>query len=178
MCSSKRSPTTVFLLLLCSLALLLGATLAHSEEWPEEAGQSGDVKYGGCVVYAKVAHPCNPVLEKCPCLLQAGPSVAVTVAKYDSGHFSAGIMPGIGYGLVLFPGRWYEAGLAGYGQLLVGGSTPNAATVSGLFSFAHYVRFGLGQTFTEQSAVAPGPAARATSYLFGLGSDLGASSSR
>jgi hypothetical protein len=145
--SSGSTPTVL-------LGFILGAAVLLS------AGQvrAADRQFGGCIVQRKVAETA--------CLLEAGPSVAVTVGKYSDGKFSAGLLPGIGYGLTLFPGEWYAVGLAGYGQLEVGGGQ-NTAALSGLLSFANYVRFGLGSTWTEQPT---GPAFRSTAWLMGLGS--------
>jgi hypothetical protein len=122
-------------------------------------------QYGGCIVWQDAAHTA--------CRLEAGPTFAVTVGRYEDGKFSAGLLPGIGYGLVLNPSEWYAVGLAAYGQLMVGGGQ-NQAALSGLFSVANYIRFGIGQTWIEQPA---GPAVRSTAYLFGLGTDFGGSPS-
>jgi hypothetical protein len=117
--------------------------------------------FGGCIIWQDDAHTI--------CKLEAGPTVAVTIGRYQDGKFSAGLLPGIGYGVVLAPAEWYAVGLAAYGQLLVGNGQ-NQAALSGLFSFANYVRFGIGQTWAEQPT---GPALRSTAYLFGLGADFG-----
>lgn len=95
----------------------------------------------------------------------------MTVGKYEGGKFAAGFLPGLGYGLVLLPKKWYSLGLAAYGQLSVG-TSPNTGALSFLLSFANYVRVGLGETWEEQSS---GPARRSTALLFGLGSDVGGS---
>jgi hypothetical protein len=113
-------------------------------------------QFGGCILAASPTE----------CRLQAGPSVAVTVGKYESGKFSAGVLPGVGYGLTLYPERWYSLGLAGYGQLSVGGVSPSSGTLSILLSFAEYVRFGAGRTFLEGGG-------GSTAVLFGLGVDFG-----
>ena len=97
--------------------------------------------------------------------------MAVTVGKYEGGKFSSGLLPGLGYGLVLAPDEWYALGLSLYGQLSVG-TAPNTGALSCLLSFANYARFGVGETWTEQAA---GPARRSTALLFGFGSDVGGS---
>lgn len=98
-------------------------------------------------------------------------TAAVTIGRYEGGKFSAGLLPGLGYGLVLSPDRWYALGLAAYGQLSVG-SPPNTGALSALVSFANFIRFGVGETWTEQAS---GPARSSTALLFGLGSDIGGS---
>jgi hypothetical protein len=150
------------------VSVLLGFGLAV-------AGEANSPKYGGCIVEEKGASGkiCDPKLEDCKCLLQAGPAAAVTVAKYAAGNFVAGLLPGLGYGLVLFPERWYSLGVAAYGQLMVGGENPWEASVSGLVSFARYLRFGLGSDWTGHAGKS---AARDTAYLIGLGSEFGGSS--
>jgi hypothetical protein len=95
----------------------------------------------------------------------------VTIGKYEGGKFSAGFLPGLGYGLVLAPTKWYALGLGLYGQLSVG-TAPNTGALSLLLSFANYVRAGFGETWEEQPT---GPARRSTALLFGLGSDFGGS---
>jgi hypothetical protein len=153
---------------LVALSLLLGAGLAMGSE-------ASSPQYGGCIVQEKSSSgkPCDPKLEDCKCLLQAGVAVAVTVAKYAAGKFTAGLLPGIGYGVVLFPERWYSLGLASYGQLMVGGENAYEASVSGLVSFARYLRFGIGSDWTGHAG---GSATRDTVYLIGAGSDYGGSS--
>ena len=99
--------------------------------------------------------------------------MAVTVAKYAAGKFTAGLLPGIGYGFVLFPERWYSLGVAAYGQLMVGGENPYEASVSGLVSFARYLRFGIGSDWTGHAGQS---ATRNTAYLIGAGSEYGGSS--
>jgi hypothetical protein len=159
----RPSPTTVFLLLLSLLAVALGIGIARADDSLSPQG-------GGCIVREKLpnGNKCGPFDENCKCALEAGVAIAVTVGKYEGGKFSAGLLPGIGYGLVLFPERWYSLGIAAYGQLSVGGG-PSTAVLSGLVSFARYVRFGLGSTWHDQ------PTMRSTAYLFGFGSDFGGS---
>jgi hypothetical protein len=123
-------------------------------------------QFGGCIVWEDEA--------KTSCKIETGPSVAVTVGKYQEGKFSAGLLPGIGYGATLYPERWYAVGLALYGQLQVGGSEPSSGAFSGLLSFANYVRLGGGKTWVEQSS---GPAKGPWCLLFGLGTDFGGSPS-
>ena len=165
--SCRPSPTTVFLLLFAVLSVVVGIGLAKADEIVTP-------RFGGCILAAKNPQGavCDPKKEKCECLLQAEPAAAVTVAKYESGKFSGGLLPGLGYGVALFPRRWYAVGAAAYFQLSVGGALPSAAALSGLLSFASYVRVGLGSTWTEQ---ATGPLKRSTAYLFGLGSNFGSS---
>ena len=104
--------------------------------------------------------------------LCAAPAVAVTVGQYSltSGKFSGGVSPGIGYGLTYRPDQWYATGLAAYFAFTVGGSQPNEAIPSLMFSFANYVRFGCGVSIREQT---DGPAKAEWRLLFGLGLDFG-----
>lgn len=120
-------------------------------------------QFGGCAWWVDASHK--------SCRLQAGPTVTVTLGKYERGKFAAGFLPGLGYGLVLYPDRWYALGLGAYGQLSVG-TAPNTGVLSLILSFANYVRLGLGETWEEQPS---GPAQRSTALLFGLGSDVGGS---
>jgi hypothetical protein len=155
------SPTIVFLVFLAILSVVIDGGIAHADDSPQ---------YGGCIVREKKSDgtKCDPEKERCICNLEAGVAVAVTVGRYENGKFSAGLLPGIGYGLVLFPERWYSLGLAVYGQMVAGGG-PSEVMVSSLFSFARYVRFGLGLRWIDM------PSSRTTSYLFGFGNDYGGS---
>jgi hypothetical protein len=147
-----------FIIRICILGLV-ASLIILGYRCKAQAAERGP-QFGGCIL----------TVSPTECRLEAGPSVAVTVGKYESGKFSAGVLPGVGYGLTLYPQRWYSLGLAGYGQLSVGGAAPSSGTLSVLMSFAEYVRLGVGRTFLEGGG-------GSTALLFGLGLDFGGSSS-
>jgi hypothetical protein len=130
------------------------------------AARAGDgPSLGGCVVSFSLPSG-NPSGVLGECALEVGPAVVATVGRYGGGKFGAGFMPGACYGPVLFPERWYRFGIAGCGQLSVGGSDPGSGTLSVLGSFANYLWFGSGWTWTEQPE---GPARKTQYWLFGIG---------
>lgn len=153
---AKKSDGTAILLLVGASAL--GAAPARAD--------APSNKYGGCIVWSDVDHA--------ECTLEAGVATAVMLGRYESGRFSAGFLPGIGYGLVLAPDHWYALGVAAYGSLLVGSTAsspaPDGASLSAVVSFANYLRFGIGETWLQQEV---GPVKRGTAFLFGLGDNFG-----
>jgi hypothetical protein len=135
----------VLIRLLALLALLLA--------WPAFGAES---KYGGCFADGRLC---------------AGPSATVTLGQLNlsTGKFSAGTLPGIGYGLVLNPDRWYSAGVGLYENLQIGQGEPNHAITSFVFSFAEFIRLGLAIGAFETD----GPVRTDLRLLFGLGADIG-----
>jgi hypothetical protein len=103
-----------------------------------------------------------------------GPSASVTVGQFNlsTSKFSGGVIPGIGYGATYKPNEWYATGAALYLSFQVGQGQPNQAVPSLMFSFANYVRLGVGVSIVEQES---GPTKNSWSLLFGLGSDFGGS---
>jgi len=106
--------------------------------------------------------------------LCAGPSATVTVGEFnlDTAKFRAGVLPGVGYGLTFNQDRWYAIGAAAYVAFSVGQGEPNQAVPSVIFSFANYLRFGVGLSIAEQPE---GHTLRQWRLLFGLGTDMGGS---
>jgi len=106
--------------------------------------------------------------------LCAGPSATVAVGEFNlaTSKFRAGALPGVGYGLTLNQDRWYATGVAAYVAFSVGQGEPNQAVPSVIFSFANYLRFGVGLSIAEQSE---GPTLKQWRLLFGLGTDMGGS---
>jgi len=106
--------------------------------------------------------------------LCAGPSATVTVGEFNlaTSKFRAGVLPGVGYGLTYNQDRWYATGAAAYVAFSVGRGEPNQAVPSVIFSFANYMRFGVGLSIAEQP---DGPTLKQWRLLFGLGSDFGGS---
>lgn len=100
-----------------------------------------------------------------------GPSATVTVGQFDfsTSKFSGGIVPGVGYGATLAPSQWYATGAALYLSFLVGQEQPNEAVPALMFSFANYLRAGVGVSIRETA----GPVETAWRSMFGIGSDIG-----
>jgi hypothetical protein len=121
---------------------------------------SSSPQFGGCLAGGDV------------CL---GPSASITVGEFNlsTSKFAGGIIPGIGYGATFRPNEWYATGAALYLSFIVGQGQPNQAIPVLMFSFANYVRLGLGVSITEQTS---GPAQTQWKLFFGLGSDFGGSS--
>lgn len=143
-----------------NLALLLAAAA-----WSPAVRAGDGPTLGGCAV--RLPPPAgSPPSVLGECVVEVGPAAVATIGRYGGGKFGAGFMPGACYGPVLFPGRWYRSGVAGCGQLSVGGSDPGSGTLSVLGSFANYLWFGSGWTWTEQPA---GPAKKIQYWLFGIG---------
>lgn len=102
----------------------------------------------------------------------AGPAVALTVGQLNlsTGKFGGGVSPGIGYGLVLHPDRWYATGLAFYAAFSVGGGKPNSLDPSLMLSFANYLRIGFAVPISEREG---GGLNREFVLRFGIGADVG-----
>jgi hypothetical protein len=104
--------------------------------------------------------------------MRAGVSTAITVGEFNlsTSKFAGGVVPGIGYGITVWPNKWHAVGLAAYLSFIVGKGQPNQAAPTLMLSFASYVRLGLGAIVQEQEA---GPARTQWRLLFGLGADFG-----
>ena len=92
-----------------------------------------DPQFGGCLTGTKYADTCF------------GPSLSISLVQIDlkAGTVTTSVSPGIGYGMSWYTGRWYEMGASGY-VTFRDTSTGQALVPSAVFSFAHYVRLGLG----------------------------------
>src|SRR5512145_3082347 len=134
-------------ILLCALALSVSAA-AYADDSPQ---------FGGCLAGSDV------------CL---GPSASITVGEFNlsTSKFAGGVVPGIGYGATYQPNEWYATGAALYLSFIVGKGQPNQAVPTLMFSFANYVRLGVGVSIAEQDS---GPAKSQWKILFGIGSDIG-----
>ena len=143
-------PTRAITILLLVLAIL--------DPSPALA-QDASTQFGGCLAGGAV------------CL---GPSASITVGEFNlsTSKFAGGVIPGVGYGATYRPSEWYAVGAALYLSFLVGQGQPNQAIPTLMFSFANYVRLGIGATILEQAS---GPAQVQWKLLFGLGSDFGGS---
>jgi hypothetical protein len=138
----------------CVLALMLAAmTLLWSGR-----SLAADSQFGGCFAGGQLC---------------AGPSATITVGEFNltTQKFSGGVSPGIGYGMTYAPDAWYATGLSAYLAFTVGGGQPNSARPALMFSFANYVRLGMGMAITERDV----GILQQWSLLFGLGSDFGGS---
>jgi hypothetical protein len=143
--SGMSTPGLLLFAALLSVTFLLLAKTAKA-----------DSQFGGCFAGGTIC---------------AGPSATITVGEFNlsTGKFSGGVSPGLGYGLTYAPDQWYATGLAGYLAFSVGGSEPNHARPSLMFSFANYLRIGAGLAITEQ----PVGTLKNWSLLFGIGADFG-----
>jgi hypothetical protein len=103
-----------------------------------------------------------------------GPSASITVGEFNlsTSKFAGGVIPGVGYGATYRSSEWYAAGAALYLSFVVGQGQPNQAVPALMFSFANYVRLGVGVSVVEQAS---GPAQTQWKLFFGLGSDFGGS---
>ena len=152
----KDAGLSSILSVLFLLALFTGiCTILYSATARADDSQ----QFGGCLAGGDV------------CL---GPSASITVGEFNlsTSKFSGGVIPGIGYGATYRPNEWYATGAALYLSFLVGQGQPNQAVPTLMFSFANYVRLGLGLSVTEQDS---GPVSTQWKILFGLGSDFGGS---
>jgi hypothetical protein len=133
-----------------ALALLVGGALLFAA--PARADDATQSKLGGgCSVTKSLGEFC------------ASPDVAVQVVAFRPSGPSVGFSPGAGYKLELFAERWYTLGLGAYIAIQDGGG---GGTVSGLGSFAHYIRAGVAKDLYRRGGVYP---------VLGLGMDLGPS---
>ena len=91
-------------------------------------------KFGGCLTNPKYTLTCF------------GPSVSLSLVEMDikTGTLTTGVAPGIGYGMTINTGKWYEAGASAYVSFR-DTSTGTRLVPSLVFSFAEYVRLGIGQ---------------------------------
>jgi hypothetical protein len=123
------------------------------------AAQDNSSQFGGCLAGGDV------------CL---GPSASISVSEFNlsTSKFAGGVIPGIGYGATYKPNEWYATGAALYLSFQVGQGQPNQAIPTLMFSFANYVRLGIGIAVTEQDS---GPTQKQWKLFFGLGSDIGGS---
>lgn len=141
--------------------LALAAIMAWAAINVVDMARANADQFGGCTADRSVC---------------AGPAVAVTLGQLNlsTGKFGGGVSPGIGYGLVLNPDRWYATGLAFYAAFSVGGGKPNSLDPSLMLSFANYVRLGFAVPFSEREGDGLG---HEFVLRFGLGSDFGRSES-
>jgi hypothetical protein len=126
-----------------------------------------------CLLVAKASAEDGPRFGGCFSggALCVGPSAAITVGELNlsTGKFSGGVIPGVGYGIVYQPSKWYATGLAAYLSFLVGRGQANQVAPTLMVSFASYIRLGLGAIVQEQEA---GPARTQWRLMFGMGSDF------
>lgn len=105
--------------------------------------------------------------------LCAGPSATLSLVAWDvkAARWVTGFQPSVAYGIELWATEWYRVGFAlGAGVAMQDGAM-RSGTVSGVLSFAEYLRVGaalevIGSTDTS-------PAGHRPFLLFGLGSDFG-----
>ena len=102
-----------------------------------------------------------------------GPSATISVADYDlkAHRTKLGFIPGIGYGVNFFADKSYALGASIYLAVSGDSASPTVITPSIIFSFAEYVRFGIG--FTHVDATDTVPSSMAPQLFFGFGVDLG-----
>lgn len=131
--------------LLLVMVLFLGALVASVARADEPART-----FGGC----------NKVGTFC-----YGPTVSISVVGMDvkTGKFTAGVIPGAGYGVTFFADQPYQLGLGGYAAIQSGPDT-TSGLFSGIVSFAQYLRVGVGWQVIGGS--------HSTLALLGLGADL------
>ncbi len=123
------------------------------------ANSGPDRRFGGC---SKSGFLC------------AGPSVSVALVAWDlkKEKFVSGFQPGLGYGIDFWANQWFKTGLSVNAALAVESGDIRAATLSGVLSFAEYLRFGFG--YEVIAARDDGtPSSRGRYLLFGLGADFG-----
>lgn len=130
-----------------ALALLVGSVLFAA---PARADAPVPSQYGGC----------NKAGTFC-----YGPALSLSLVGLDlrSGKFTAGIIPGAGYGMTFFADKPYQLGVGGYAAIQSGPET-TSGMFSGIVSFAQYVRTGVGWQIVGGS--------HATLLMLGLGADL------
>ncbi len=104
---------------------------------------------------------CNKALTVC-----WGPTTSISVVAYSlsTGQFSAGLIPGAGYGVTLWRNTSYALGLGGYASLKTTGTGPTTGLFSVIASFNNYLRFGFARQIfnTEHENL----------LVLGLGMDL------
>lgn len=109
----------------------------------------------------------------------AGPSASASLAvvnlSKDGDSVTSGFIPGAGYGMTFMADRWYNVGLALHITVVTGGDAPAVISPVLMFSFAEYLRVGLGFEITDGTAMTSRNTD--TLLLFGLGIDFGATPS-
>ena len=113
------------------LGYLIGLALIVTGILLAAPARADDPRFGGCL---KNGTTCF------------GPSVSLSVVAIDlkDGSVTAGVSPGVGYGVVLYSDRWYKLGFAGYASFR-DTATGQRVVPSMVISFAEYLRFGVGQ---------------------------------
>ena len=111
-------------LLVLLVVILLGAAGAA------RAQDTGGPKFGGCLA------------NQTTCF---GPSVSLSVVAIDlkDGSVTAGVSPGVGYGVMLASDKWYRYGFAAYASFR-DTATGQRVVPSVVVSFAEYLRLGVG----------------------------------
>ena len=79
--------------------------------------------------------------------------------------FSAGFMPGIGYGATFAPGQWYQSAAGLFVQAKFGQDGPNQVIPSVVVHLLSYLTLGYGVALTETS----GPMQVDQKLIFGIG---------
>jgi len=96
---------------------------------PARAQDAAGGPFGACSISGKFCY---------------GPELSISLASVDlkKGAINASISPGLGYGVRFFANQPYQLGLAGYVNLQTG--PEQSALLSGIVSFANYLRVGYG----------------------------------
>ena len=133
------APPAAMLLLACALAL----------PWSARADEATR-PFGGCNSLGTICY---------------GPTMAISLVGMDmsTGKFTAGVIPGAGYGITFFADKPYQLGLGGYAAIQTGPDT-TSGLFSGIVSFANYLRVGVGWQVLG--------ATHSSLLLLGLGTDL------
>lgn len=123
-------------------AVLLVPRRAHAQErttladvLPPQFTTYSESKYGGCVKEG---------------LICFAPVASVTLAAINltKGEVEGAFAPGLGYGLTLWNGQWYQTGLSLHGSVDLGAQTASAGLFVALFN--GYVTLGLSKEFLHR----------------------------
>lgn len=132
------------LLMLCTLPLPAWA-------------QTPDRKLGGCSTDGVVC---------------VGPAASFSLVKLNLSDdtMTAGLIPGVGYGVTYWANEWYNVGASLFLEVVTGDG-PSVVAPAFVASFAEYLRVGVGFQRTSGDGT---ETSTDTLFLFGLGVDLGA----
>jgi hypothetical protein len=159
------------------LVSLLGAGPAFAGEPATAADPTAANGDPGAIIADAVANAAPDARRFGGCFrggaICAGPSVNLSLLAYDLKRetFRAGFMPGAGYGLTLWANRWHSVGISGNAFVAFSSAGVDSATLSGIVSFAEYVRVGYG---LEVVGARDGVSSSRSRYLLlGIGADFG-----